>query len=157
MFFFIVSASTHCWIVVFFQNMDILKRKKCNRIKSDMSFIPQTSVQTGKYMPVFLALLAAFLFGLNAPFSKLLLSHISPHVHGGLSLSRGWNGHACASPVYRRRENRSTAVIRRTAMDSFHDFSGLTFFSPCSCWFINFWFYVQPAEKRMPDAVWIYD
>ena len=43
-----------------------------------MSFIPQTSVQTGKYMPVFLALLAAFLFGLNAPFSKLLLSHISP-------------------------------------------------------------------------------
>ena len=34
--------------------------------------------QAGRYAPVILALLAALLFGLNAPLSKLLLSEISP-------------------------------------------------------------------------------
>ena len=41
-------------------------------------FFTERQSRTGRHAPVLLALLAALLFGLNAPLSKLLLSGISP-------------------------------------------------------------------------------
>ena len=77
--------------------------------------------RTGKYAPVFLALLAALLFGLNAPLSKLLLADLSPMYMVaflylgagiGMPLLHRWTGEkAVEAPLSRKEMPWTVAMI----------------------------------------------
>lgn len=84
-----------------------------------MSFVQ--FCRTGKYAPVFLALLAALLFGLNAPLSKLLLADLSPMYMVaflylgagiGMPLLHRWTGEkAVEAPLSRKEMPWTVAMI----------------------------------------------